>query len=165
MQLYGLERGTTKPAGGITTVELIAASEFESADWDVAAGCFTSVQTSAPMACYVFREDGCTYTEKSTGTRQGLTRHTLSMEFTATDQACQALSELVSTAQGGLVAIVTTGSGSRLLVGYSPKFGGSFPLRIESHIHTWGTTPADFPTQTIVLESEDVEPSRRLNAV
>jgi hypothetical protein len=87
------------------------------------------------------------------------------MEFTATDPAHRRLSELASTAQDGLVAIVRKGSGESLLVGYSHKFGSAFPLRIESHSYSSGATPADFPTETLVLVSEDTEPSRKLNVV
>jgi hypothetical protein len=165
MQLSGLNRPSAKPKGGVETVELIAASDFTGAVYNPQTDCFTSVNTSAPMACYVFREDGCTYNEHRVGTRHRLVQHTLSMEFTATDEACRALSELASVAEGGLVAIVTTGSGEKLLVGYSHRFGGRFPLRIESHHSASGVIPADSPTQTIVLMSEDVEPSKLLRVV
>jgi hypothetical protein len=165
MQLSGLDKPSAKPKGGVVTVELIAADEFIGAFYDAELDCFTYMEASAAMACYVFREDGCTYNEQSVGIRGRLVKHTLSMEFAATEETRQALAELTSAAESGLVAIVTTGSGERLLVGYSPRFAGRFPLRIESNTYTRGTTPADFPTQTIVLVSEDVEPSRRLGAV
>jgi hypothetical protein len=165
MQLSGLNRPSAKPKGGVVTVELIAAGDFTGAVYDTETGCFTSVQTSVPAACYVFREDGCTYNEHRVGTCHRLVRHTLSMEFAATDDARQALAELASVADGGLVAIVTTGSGERLLVGYSRRFGNRFPLRVESHTHTSGVTPAEHPTYTIVLVSEDVEPSKLLRVV
>ncbi|MDR0907563.1 MAG: hypothetical protein LBM63_03000 [Rikenellaceae bacterium] len=165
MQLNGLQRSTSKPRGGVQTVELIAASWFEGAVWDDTSRCFTSMQTSAPLSCYVFREDGATYTEQSSGMRQKLVKHTLSMEFAVTSEASLALSELASVAKGGVVAIVTTGAGEKLLVGYSRKFGGRFPLRLESHTCASGTAPADFPVHTIVLACEDTEPSWRLSAV
>jgi hypothetical protein len=165
MHLSGLDRPASKPVGGVVAVEVVSASDFTDAVWDTTAGCFVSVNLSAPLARYVFREDGCTYTETSEGTRLGLVRHSLAMEFTATQEAQQALSELKTASRNGLIAIVTMGIGERLLVGYSPRFGSNFPLRIASDTYSSGITPADYPTRTIVLVSEDTETSKPLRVV
>jgi hypothetical protein len=165
MQLSGLDRITSKPVGGVVAVELTCATDFQSAAYDASTDCFSYTVTSEPFARYVFREDGASYTEQSVGFRGGLVRHTLSMEFTATDEAHRALSQLKSASGDGFVAIVTRGSGKSLLVGYSHRFKGAFPLRIAGCTHSSGTTPADFPTITVVLTSEDIEPSKQLSVV
>ena len=163
MRLNGLGRASAKPAGGIVSVELIAAADFTGAVYNHAGACFTSAETSGPFAAYVFREDRAAYTEEASGNDgQPLVKHTLKVEFPAGPETDGAVAGLSAAASGGFVAIVTTGTGQRLLAGYSVRFGTQYPLRPVKVSSASGSCPSDFPSVTVTLESTDAEYSKPL---
>ncbi len=161
MRLRGLGRASSKPAGGIVSVGLIAVPDFKSAVYDPAGDCFTSAETSEPFAAYVFREDRASYTEEAFGAGgQPLVRHTLKVEFPAGEETHLALTELSETT--GFIALITTGAGQRLLAGYSPRFGAKYPLRLTKGFSDSGSRYPDFPSVTVIFESTDTEYSKPL---
>lgn len=161
MSLNGLQRAGAKPRGGIVSVALVGAPAFTGAVYDRGQGCFTSVDTAEPFAEYVFREDKASYCEETiVDNGRSLVRHVLTMEFPAGSAAREAVEQLVRMSAGGFVAVVETGAGERLLAGYSVRFGVRFPLRLKRAASGQGSCPSDFPTETIVLVSEDTECSR-----
>ncbi len=164
MPLNGLGRPAVKPAGGIVSVELVAAAAFKGAEYDPESGCFTSVETSEPFAAYVFREDCAAYTEEASGAAgQPLVKHVLKMEFPGGPETDKAVGELSALDATGFAAIVTTGEGQRLLAGYSRRFGTQYPLRLAKVSSGSGSHPSDFPSVTVMLESTDTEYSKLLH--
>ncbi len=163
MSLSGLGRASAKPAGGVTTVELVPAAGFTGVQYHRDGEYFSGVETSEPFAAYVFREDRADYSEEaSADAGQLLVKHRLSMEFPAGPAARRAVDELSGRGASGLVALITMGSGERLIAGYSSRFGKLYPLRIARVSSVSGSRPSDFPAVTVVLESTDAEYSKPL---
>lgn len=148
------------PSGGIVRVELIRASDFRGARFDAAAGCFTSPETVSPFAGWSMREDGASYTEeRKDDSGAPMIEHTLEMTLPGGPETRRAVAELSAASAGGLVAIVTTREGERLLAGYSRRFGTAYPLRLAAAVSAAGESPADIPSETIVLSSLDADRS------
>ena len=165
--LSGLERSATRPKGGVRTVRLATTAEVSAAatspDNDTRSASIASA-VEASGASYDFREDGAQYSETLTGDdSQPLVRHTLVMEFPAEKAARSTVDELLAHSHEGFVAVVTRASGEQLLVGYSPRFGAAYPLRVTKVGSTSGSKPADFPALTLTLESIDANQSVQLN--
>lgn len=144
------------------SVELLPAHRLTAAWYNAAEGCFDGVETAEPFVAYVFREDGAIYSETSSGAGEPTVKHTLTMEFADTPETRRTVGELSARSPGGVVAIVTTGAGERLLTGYSPRFGGAYPLQLSKTAAASGSRPSDLPTVRVILESEDAEYSKPL---
>lgn len=173
MALSGFERISARPRGGVVRVELARAADFAGTTYDAVLERFTSFPPPEIFKEYVFREDRARYAEQiAREGAQPLVRHTLTMELPAgSDAHRRAANELsgrsgpgsVSISASGIVAIVTTAAGERLLVGWSRRFGAEYPLRVAGSIAALGATPADFPVLEITLASEDADPALALD--
>jgi hypothetical protein len=137
MTLSGLNRITERPRGGISKVSLLPATRV----------------AGTAAAEYHFREDGARYSETLEGdSLQPLVRHTLEMEFPATEVSHQAVDELLAGSAAGFVATVETANGRQFAVGRSERFGTTYPLRVVKTSYASGSSPGDFPMIVIVLE-------------
>ncbi len=133
--LPSLERISVRPRGGVNRVELVSAPQFT---------------PSAPGAEWVFREDHAEYScELLDG---GIVRHRLRMELPANALSLAATDRLIALSPHGFVARVTLASDENLTIGFSERFGVSYPLRLAEYSCSSGSSPDDFPTVSLTFE-------------
>lgn len=159
MSLKGYRRACGKRSGGVKSVALIEASAIGKVRYDAASGSYTSV--SGAFAAYHFKEDEARYTETvSCASGPATVRHELTLDLERMDaQTCRAVQELCGNPGDGFIAVVTTANDVSLLVGYSPKFGAEYPLRLAKSVGTTGSALTDTTAESIVLESTDTSKS------
>lgn len=87
--------------------------------------------------------------------------HELKMAVDPVDANTAAIVEQMAeaSARDGMVALVETAAGEKLLVGYSGRFSLERPLRLHSSADSTGTEKTDIPLRIITLRSVDSAPS------
>lgn len=152
---------TRKPVGGLSAVRLVPVRGVASV---VLAGTrCTGLELASgvrPLDCPLL-DDGSSYTEESLG-QQGLAsvRHTLTLVLGRGEGRDLAGGELLAAwVREGVVALLTTADGERMLAGWSEHFGPEQPLRLVSQTSRTGTDPLDRPTAVWVFASEDTSPA------
>lgn len=111
-------------------------------------------------------EDSASYTETALETPHGMSV-THRLEFRIADlspASRRALGEILSS-PSGVVALVELRGGSRLLAGWSERFGFTRPLRPAAVTSASGSTPGQRAGRTIILESVDTEAARNVKSL
>ncbi len=127
---------TKRPAGGVAAVELLPCD-------------------GAPQPAIELVEGRSSYTEECLCDGGAVrVRHTLTLVVPRTTAAA-----LVPLAEGlalsGATAVVTTGAGERLTVGWSERFGREQPLRLRSFVLATGERASAGNAAVLRFESED----------
>lgn len=147
----------TDRSGGLRSIRLARASDISSVTLDdsrraavgIAGGPFTPVEGA---------ENGATLTEQ-VAFEAGAMRvtHQLQLAVDPLDAATATLLDALADAslRGGLVAIVETGGGEQLVLGYSARLGLEHPLRLLSAQGSSGARRADTPARVITLVCQD----------
>lgn len=147
--------------GGISRLWLAKAESVESVV--VASGRCEKVILSdgAAFAEYEIFERQGLYSEKA-GYKNGLVKltHRLSFAVPFSEAAGGSVAEILATASDqGVVALLLTAAGEKLLVGYSVEFGAGFPLKLDSAESGTGKDQKAIPATSIVLKCESVSPA------
>lgn len=166
MALTGFTKRCARRSGGIRTIVLMEADKV-TAVYDAATDGYTSA--SAPegnRAAYSFNEDEAQLRETVSVASGSLSvTHELSFSLARMDAASRkAVEEMATASYCGLVALVTTNNGERLLVGYSPQFGAERPLRVSKCVGMSGQKLSDPTSESVTLVSTDTQKARSVAA-
>ncbi|MDY3978993.1 MAG: hypothetical protein SOZ00_03135 [Tidjanibacter sp.] len=164
MGLEGYSRTCSKRSGGIKSLHLIEADKILSAAYNSLSGEFEALTLAegALWAGYDFVEQSGSLTQ-TLAVAGGSTavEHRLCFALHGIDQAARlAADSLAESACKGIVAVVETLQGERLLVGYSVLFGGEKALRVERITSSTGAALADKTSTEVVLTAVDTSLSR-----
>lgn len=142
--------------GGVRRLWLARAADVETVAVNGSGAVDLSLREGAGFAAYEFAEDTACYTEKWVAER-GVSKvvHELSFVLPCIDHSSGSRVAELSSGVSGVVAIIETEEGVRLLAGYSEGFGIERPLRFAGCSSLTGQSPADVPQRTVILRSED----------
>lgn len=167
MHIGGHNRCEGKRSGGISSIELIEVAGIYEMDYDRDSDSFVyaEVEPDYSFKAYHFKEGEAEYSEQIS-VKDGLTMVTHKLVFSLEridSESGRAIAELIAASKDGLLTIVTTSNGVRLMVGYSRKFGGERPLKLVSGDCSTGRLLGDDTLRTIVLQSEDDAEAKRFD--
>jgi hypothetical protein len=146
-------------------VALVRAGAVAGVERDAEGGySLLSLAAGEDFAIYRFKEDEALYVEEVAA--DGLVTHTLSFTLERMDAAsAAAVEQLCAASPEGLVAIVATNNDTAVVVGWSERFGGRYPLRLERGVGSSGRQPVDISTEHVVLRSIDTAKARAYTGV
>lgn len=142
-----------KHHGGLLRLRLYDASKILAASYNSSTGCYTSLEVEedySPVEV-VFAEQGASWSESVD--ESGAVEHRV--EFLLEGCRSGALDELVALSEGGVVAEMVGADGVVRLVGYSPRAGADYPLRLAKALLDSRSSRADKPSVTVLLRSLD----------
>lgn len=165
MALTGFDDGY-RGRGGVCAVRLMDCRDVEGVESNPADGScsLAGVAAGAGSAEYRFAEDSAVYTEQLRSTTHGVeVEHKLVLRLDGLSRASRkSLAELAA-APRGVVAVVSLRCGEDLLVGWSPLFELSRPLRLDSASSLSGGSIKQLPGRSLTLVSVDTECAPFLN--
>ncbi len=157
MSLKGFTRNCTRRNGGIRRIWIADAAEIASVEVSQGVATGVGMTGTAYFAAYDFEEESASYSEEAT-----LTAGTLAVEHTLTfslgkvgRDSAEALAELEDSSQDGMVAVVETNCGERLLVGYSTQFGTERALKLSAGTAVTGRRLKETSSTSVKLYSCD----------
>lgn len=168
MALTGFKNVCSKRVGGIASILLARAGDISDIGYDPVSDSFGSVVTvaGAKFAGYSFIEDEASFTERTLRIDGAVkVEHELAFRLPgAGDAARRPVVEMLDASEG-LVAVVVTQAGDKLLAGYSHEFGAGRPLRMKRCSGSTGNRITETPGYDIVLYSEDTSLSRLFTGI
>lgn len=134
----------TKTYAGVKAIYLVKQSELLTMQYNSGDDCFDSATLTEGITWdkYVFKESDAEFIQ-TMAYRNGLITVEKKVELTingATSAINTILDKITETAADGVIAIVETLEGEKLVVGYSHVLEKSMPLRIEQAYLTTGQT-------------------------
>ncbi len=164
MNLSGFQRPRSKRYGGLAGISLVCAADVMAVRYDDTGGNCTAItlKPGVSFAGYDFCDDEAFYTETALFSA-GVCKTVHELCFTV-PRFCPvsggAVAGLVNSSREGVIAIVTTSCGDRLLVGHTPELGAGFPLRLSSAAGTTGAKSTDDTARRVELRCESVSYAR-----
>lgn len=146
-----------RPKGGIREVKLIDASKIENVSFGNAGRKCTGLLLSpqAEIQNYDILEERSSYTEIVTE-RNGFRVVKHSLKLVRGKVSSEEMFPVSEWMRRGCVALVTLGSGRRIVAGVSEESGCGYPLRVVSVGRDSGRSAGDGITEELLLESCDV---------
>ena len=160
-RLTGFGRREGCRDGGLLAVHAVKVTDIMSVDYDAAARCYRGMvlREKAAVAGYRFDEGTAWYRQTAEGVPPlSKVSHEVEFDIAGVDGgSLRAVGELVAASETGIVLLVETAAGERLLVGRSPVFGGERPLRTYRCVaDTFPAYDSD-PRIGVAFRSEDTE--------
>lgn len=133
-----------KTYAGVKAIYIVRQSELQTMQYNSVDDCFDSATLTAGISWdkYVFKENGAEFIQ-TMAYKNGLITVEKRVELTVngtTSSINSIIDKITETAVDGIIAIIETFDGEKLVAGYSHALEKSMPLRIEHASLTTGQT-------------------------
>lgn len=165
MSLIGFKCSRDKRNGGVRALYIARSSDIIGVTYDPSGDNYTTIEMREnAFARFESREGEVIYREQiSMATGMKVVVHQIEFSLSRMgDTTRRVVEELCSASLGGLIAVVETSVGERLLVGYSPKFGFERALKVVGGSATTGSCFDDDTLEYVVLRSDDTDKARTI---
>ncbi|MCC8036018.1 MAG: hypothetical protein LIO77_08845 [Rikenellaceae bacterium] len=166
MGLKGYTRRAGRRNGGIVKVAVAPMEAVASVGLDRVAGSISGIELSEgeSFALYNFKEDSARLVETTLVTGGfPLVRRELSLLLERLDENERAsAAELLKRSAKGYLIVVQNGCGTSFVLGYSLRFGDSFPMKAARAEASTGAAPEDTAAERLVFYNEDTRRPRSI---